>query len=73
MAIPRLRRFISGGKPIQSLVYTLEDVLILSFSHDETLTEKLSLDFRRVGMSFTDPVTGNTASVTWDTAQQQVV
>jgi len=61
-----------SGKP-SSLVYTMEPVRILSLSQDQTLTEYLSLEFQSMGMSFKDPVTGNTASVTFDQSQQIIV
>lgn len=49
----------------------MDDVVVLSIVQDDTLTETLMLDFVRVTMKYTDPLTGTQALASWDEGQQR--
>jgi type VI protein secretion system component Hcp len=56
-----------AGQAVQTLVYTLNNVNIGSVSHDQTLTEDLSLRFRSGQISYRDPGNGHSTSFEFDT------
>lgn len=50
-----------AGKFFPTLVYTLTNVEFSSFSHDQTLTEQLTLRFQKIEIDYTGASASTTA------------